>query len=99
MPLLENKQDRLEYLGRLVKAGEEACRIAYKHRTQIGGAVNWGDLHCVSAEYRMDEQGREFFAILVEEAAPGCEADSVAGYISKRLDEMGFIDIRVETEW
>ena len=64
MPHLETKQDRLEYLKRLYSATNNACELAAKHRT--GGAVNWADLHCCGAEYRMREDGDEYLRYIAQ---------------------------------
>lgn len=96
MPLLENKSERLEYLQRLKVAAEISCREAYKRRISIYGAVNWADLHCVSAEYRLADRGDEFFAVQIEEAAP--DAINLIEFIRGDLERQGF-KAEVEVEW
>lgn len=90
MPLLENKADRLVYLAQLRAAAEAACKKARRY------AVNWADLHCVSAEYRLDNQGDEYFSVLIEEASP--DADELIVFLTQVLKDNGYT-VEVETAW
>lgn len=94
-------KEHLSYLKQLKEAGEVACQAAYRRRNRSlkGACANWADLHCVGAEYRLDDFGREYYAVDIEEAAPGCESDPLAKFIADKLSEMGHANVYVRTEW
>lgn len=60
-------------------------------------AVNWADLFCSSAEYRVDDEGHEYYAVKVEEADPS--ASKLAQYVHAGLKKRGYVNVAVETEW
>lgn len=84
-------------LKALREAGERAAREAYVHRQMIGGAVNWGDLHCVAALRVEDDEGRISYRVEIEEVAP--DAGELQKFIHEQLKESGFPDVEVYTEW
>lgn len=84
-------------LKELKKAANYACEKAIDNRTEIGGAVNWGDLKCISAEYCIDDCENESYKVIIDEADPGCWA--LKDFISKILCDSGFKKVEVVTEW
>jgi hypothetical protein len=71
--------------------------LRLRHTTLKDEAVNWGDLFCASAEWRVDDEGRGYYAVQVEEASP--DASVFARYVSEKLAEKGFAHVTVDTEW
>ncbi len=69
--------------------------------TTINGAVNWGDLDCVSAEKveSMDAFGNANMAwrVIVEEAAPS--AYELGSAIHTALAAEGFKNVEVHLDW
>lgn len=90
MPHLETKAERLEYLKRLRAMTNNAC-IIYEQR---GGTSL---LRCTYAEYRLDDEGHEHFAVSVQEASP--DDGELQKFVHEQLSEAGFPNIQVETEW
>lgn len=87
--------------GLLGVAGN-ACKRAVPARGEIGGAVNWADLHPCEVEYRLDSHGGEYFCVIVEEAAP--DADELKTWLEREIgNEYRTLEppirITVETEW
>ncbi len=87
-------------LAALYAAAEKSCRAAYRKRKTIDGAINWADLHPVSAEFIVEldrEEVREFYRVWIEEA----NADNypLSQFISAHLAKQGFTDVEVRTEW
>jgi hypothetical protein len=91
-----NESDK-KYLKQLRDAAYNACNAAQGVAGEIKGAINWGDLGCVSAErYETDED--DFgYRVLIEEAAP--DAYHLQKFIANYLDEHGFSYVEVMTEW
>jgi hypothetical protein len=91
--------ERLEILNRLREATNAVLRaIDRPVRISLQGeAVNWADLNCSSAEYRLDDTGHTYYAVSVEEVSP--EADGFAAYVKAELEKAGWPGILVETEW
>lgn len=88
-----------EYLKRLRVATEAILRDAYKHRDDIlsRGAVNRADLHCVAALKVEDDQGETSYRVEIEECAP--DAADLQRFVHAKLEEAGFFNIEVDTEW
>ena len=84
-------------LTKLHEAGERAARAAYKATPRVDGAINWGDLHCVAALRVEYHWGEIEYRVEIEEAAPDNAA--LQGFIHARLEEDGFPDVAVYTEW
>lgn len=88
-----------EYLQRLQKATEAILRDAYEHRNGnlSRGAVNWADLHCVAALRVENQDGEVSWRVEIEEVAP--DAVDLQRFVHSKLEEAGFFDIEVFTEW
>ena len=72
---------------------------AYEARDQINGPVNWADLKCVDIESRvslLSDAPAAIFA-MVEEASPS--ADEFCQWVASRLQERGYPDVSVESDW
>lgn len=87
---------KLTYLKELKAKGEEACEAALENSGVIGGAVNWGDLHCTGAEYFLQDDGYESYRIYVEEASP--DAGDLINWLEEYMFNAGW-DCEVITEW
>lgn len=64
---------------------------------QFDEPINWADLHCMEASYVQTGDGREYYRVVIEEAAPECA--EFCEHIAKRLAERGFENVGVVTEW
>lgn len=64
---------------------------------QFNEPINWADLHCREASYVQIDDGREYYRVMIEEAAPECV--EFCEHIAKRLAERGFENVGVVTEW
>jgi hypothetical protein len=68
--------------------------LAAEKRSEIGGAVNWGDLRCVDVEISLID-GR--VTVTIEEASPS--ALELCRFVAKELARRGHDEIAVRTEW
>lgn len=84
-------------LTALYQRTNEACESAFNLRKQIGGAVNWADLGCVSAEKWVNHLGETGYRVIIEEVSPG--ADDFRKYIWECLTDSGFTNVEISTEW
>lgn len=83
------------------EAGDLAERVAQVIDTAIGradpatikGAVNWGDLGCISVEFDTDGT----VTALVSEASP--DASELITHLVAALRAAGIGDVWVRTEW
>ena len=96
--LREDKIKHIEKILLKLKAEtEKICADAVKDKGEIGGAVNWADLHCHWSEFYRDSEGDSGFRVYIEESAP--YNVELQKYISDKLNEAGFINIEIITEW
>lgn len=63
----------------------------------IPGAINWGDLGCVAANYCIDNDGREFYQVIIEEAAE--ENPALERAIREALQRDGWEHVGVIITW
>lgn len=84
-------------LKALREAADKACEEAFTKRKEFHEAINWGDLGCISARYIVDDEGNEFYQVIIDEAAPECS--KFHGFICEWLCIAGFPDVEVLTEW
>jgi len=61
------------------------------------GAINWADLSCVEAYYKVDDEGVESYGVVIEEAAP--DDRELCALIYAKLCARGYEGVTVETEW
>jgi hypothetical protein len=94
---LQQQKDRQVHMAFIRATADMACAKAFDQRNEINDAVNWGDLSCHGVEYVVDDTGREYYRVTIEEAAPGCM--QLIEFIDDRFHEFGFEDIEVVTEW
>jgi hypothetical protein len=87
----------LKQLQILRDASNDAISEAFEKRQEISGAINWGDLCCVAAEFIVDQEGNQRVQVRIEEAAP--DYGEFHEFIAKRLEENGFGNVTVLTEW
>lgn len=59
--------------------------------------INWADLRCVMAEYTIGQDGNSTHRVYIEEASPTCP--EFQHFIAGKLDELGFRNVEVVTEW
>jgi hypothetical protein len=77
---------------------EEILKTATEHRQEIGGAVNWADLHCKDVEeHRSLLFGYVSIVVVIEEASP--DAIELRKFIYAHLEKRGYKSVFVETEW
>jgi len=85
----------------LIKLYEVAENIVVNSRDdpkcQTGEAINWGDLHCTSAERYITHDGEIGHRVYIEEASPDCW--KFCQYIADQLTAQGYPDVEVKTEW
>jgi hypothetical protein len=72
----------------------EIPALAVEKRSEIGGAVNWGDLLCLDVEVSLLDG---IVTVTVEGAAP--EAVELCRFVSEELARRGYSGIAVRTEW
>jgi len=94
---LESQGYLEKILLKLKAETEKICADAVKDKGEIGGAVNWADLHCHWSEFYRDSEGDSGFRVYIEESAP--YNVELQKYISDKLNEAGFINIEIITEW
>lgn len=98
---LTPREDRVvSYLKKLREAANKICKEA--HDNKAGSfyeeeAINWGDLHCCGVEQYINDYGETGDRAYIEEAAPNC--CKFQAHIQDQLNEIGFHDIDVVTEW
>lgn len=96
--LLAQPSSKSEYdLKQLREAGDRALSAAQQHKSEIDGAINWRDLHCVAALRVEDDLGRIHYRIEIEEAAD--DNLLLQRYVADYLKRAGFADVAVYTEW
>ena len=76
---------------------DEACAAAIAARRNIGGAVNWSNLHCAGVERYETDLGDSGVRVYVEEADPS--AVELQAFITDHLTATGHPHIEVITEW
>ncbi len=60
-------------------------------------AINWGDLKCFGAYYRVDLEGDESWQVVIDECSPDCEL--LPAHVSHSLETLGFSAVEVRCEW
>jgi hypothetical protein len=78
----------------LQAAADEILALAVEKKSEIGGAVNWGDLLCLDVEVSLLDS---IVTVTVEGAAP--EAVELCRFVSEELARRGYRGIAVRTEW
>ena len=78
----------------LQAAVDEILALAVEKRSEIAGAVNWGDLLCLDVEVSLLDG---IVTVTVEGAAP--EAVELCRFVSEELARRGYSGIAVRTEW
>ena len=78
----------------LQAAVDEILALAVEKRSEIGGAVNWGDLRCVDVEISLLDG---HVTVTVEEASPS--ASELCRFVAKELARRRHDEIAVRTEW
>ena len=90
-----------DLLLRLQRAATAACDHAFRERRRPelwNEAVNWADLQCVEAQSVVNQDGRTWCRVVIEEAGPeGCSG--FRQFIRDELGAAGFPDVEVETAW
>ena len=60
-------------------------------------AINWGDLSCTEAAWCQTDSGLSYVRVMIEECSPTCM--KLPELVTTQLAELGFPDVRVETQW
>ena len=76
---------------------EDACLAALGDPRTKGEAINFADLHCVSAAHVCRDDGVVSYMVVIEEADPSCEG--LRSIISEYLDAVGFGGVDVVIQW
>jgi len=95
--MMEREKIDMIDLRLLKDAADEACIAAAAAVKQPLEAINWGDLHCISAKRTEDEDGNIEHEVLIEEASP--LSYELQEFIRNFLREKGFKGVDVITEW
>ena len=78
----------------------KVCEEAIKKidKSEIQGAINWADLHCVEVIYCIDQKGKESYRFSIEEAAPDNRELHIYlyDYLSSYYNTN---NIEINTEW
>lgn len=89
--------EQVEDLKALQKAAEDACQAAIAAKTEIGGAINWADLHCAEARWFINHQGESGQAVYIEEASH--DSSKLIIFIRDFLYARGFAGVEIYPEW
>ena len=90
-------KEQAEILRDVVNAILETAFTA-RHRVLSMAAVNWGDLGCTDVEERTSLlTGSKLITVIIEEASP--EAAQLIKFVSHALEQHGYKDVYVCTEW
>lgn len=84
-------------LRRLEDDAEAACQRAFEKRDDIGGAVNWGDLHCHEARQYRSSDGSTGYSVHIAECDPG--ASELFAFLARDLREHGWPEVEIYLEW
>ncbi len=76
---------------------DDACRAVLGDSRTKGEAINFADLHCVSAAHVCRDDGVVSYMVVIEEADPSCEG--LRSIISEYLDAVGFGGVDVVIQW
>ena len=68
-----------------------------KKRDTFNEAINWGDLSCTEASFCINQQGFEYYTVLICEASP--DATMFQDEIYNRLVTIWNEPVIVQTEW
>ncbi len=89
---------RLHRLKELKAASNEACKLAASRKGDFfSDPINFAQLRCVQAAYSMNSDEDYWSEVTIEGASP--DATKLAAFIQKHLEDNGFPDILVRTEW
>ena len=61
------------------------------------GAINWGDLKCISAHLGVDRNADPTYQVVIDEAAP--DESKFHEHIAQELAAYGWPGVQVITEW
>ncbi len=86
----------MSYLQELKSNCESICERIKEHHHR-DWVANWMSFRCVSAESYINSEGEEGHRVYIEEADPNNMA--LKQYIWIKLQEVGFDDVEVITEW
>jgi hypothetical protein len=93
--------DAMNYLKKLYDDCNEVVKGIKDAKLPIGGAINWADLRCVSAErvveYCGDLDTFESYRVCISEVSP--DAAEFQKQVALKLVEKGHAGVQVATEW
>lgn len=91
----------MDYLKKLYDDCNEIVRGIKDAKLPIGGAINWSDLRCVSAERVVEYCGGletfESYRVCIEEVSPN--ATEFQKKVALGLVEKGHVGVQVALEW
>ena len=79
---------------KLQAVADEILAQAFEKRSEIRGAVNWGDLRCVDVEISLLD---DVVTVTIEEASP--DALELCRFVAKELARRGYDEVAARTEW
>jgi len=93
-------EDKKEIVGKLIKLQDLTNKIIdelQKEKDAFHEAINWGDLSCTEASFCINQQGFEYYTVLICEASP--DATMFQNEIYNRLVTIWNEPVIVQTEW
>ena len=93
-------EDKKEIIKKLIKLQDLTNKIIdelQKEKDAFHEAINWGNLYCIEASFCINQEGFEYYNVLIHEASPSAMMfrDEISGRLMKNLHEV----VMVQTEW
>jgi len=94
---MENKKEIVEKLKELQDITDKIIEELQKEKNAFNEAINWGDLSCKEASFCINQNGFEYYDVLICEASP--DAIKFQNEVYDRLLAIWNIPVIVQTEW
>lgn len=83
--------------AKAIMAATDAILATCDLATTAHEAINWSDLRCVRVIIGVDQDDKQVTLVEIEEAAP--DAWRLQQYVAHALENQGYDNIEVITEW
>jgi hypothetical protein len=83
--------------AKAIMAATDAILATCDSATTAHEAINWSDLRCVRVIIGVDQDDKQVTLVEIEEAAP--DAWRLQQYVAHALENQGYDNIEVITEW
>ena len=93
----ESKKEIIKKLIELQKLTNQIIDDLQKEKDTFHEAINWGNLNCIEASYTIDQDGYEYYCVIIQEASP--DAMMFGNEIYNRLTKIWNKPIAIQTEW